>query len=35
MTTSKYHIAQVNIAQMLAPLDDPLMAEFVGSLRIR
>jgi len=32
MTTSKYHIAQVNIARMLAPLDDPMMAEFVASL---
>jgi heme-degrading monooxygenase HmoA len=27
-----HHIAQVNIARMLAPLDDPLMAEFVGRL---
>jgi hypothetical protein len=32
MTTSKYHIAQVNIARMLAPLDDPIMAEFVAYL---
>jgi hypothetical protein len=32
MTTSEYHIAQVNIARMLAPLDDPVMAEFVASL---
>lgn len=27
-----YHLAQVNIARMLAPLDDPLMAEFVANL---
>jgi hypothetical protein len=32
MTTSTYHIAQLNIARMLAPLDDPIMAEFVASL---
>ena len=29
---SNYHIAQINIAQMLAPIDDPLMAEFVAQL---
>jgi heme-degrading monooxygenase HmoA len=27
-----YHLAQVNIARMLAPLDDPLMAGFVAQL---
>jgi hypothetical protein len=27
-----YHIAQINIARMLAPIDDPLMAEFVAQL---
>ncbi len=27
-----YHLAQVNIAHMLAPLDDPLMAGFVAQL---
>jgi len=27
-----YHIAQINIARMLAPLTDPIMAEFVGQL---
>jgi len=32
MTSSNYHIAQVNIARMLAPLDDPIMAEFVALL---
>jgi hypothetical protein len=32
MKTTKYHIAQVNIARMLASLDDPMMAEFVASL---
>jgi hypothetical protein len=30
MTT--HHIAQVNIARMLAPLDDPIMADFVANL---
>jgi hypothetical protein len=32
MSSIKYHIAQVNIALMQAPLEDPLMAEFVSSL---
>lgn len=27
-----YHLAQINIAQMLAPIDDPIMAEFVAQL---
>jgi len=27
-----YHLAQVNIAHMRAPLDDPLMAGFVAQL---
>jgi len=27
-----YHIAQINIARMLAPLDDPIMADFVNNL---
>ena len=27
-----YHIAQINIARMLAPIDDPLMADFVAQL---
>lgn len=27
-----YHLAQVNIARMLAPLTEPLMAEFVAQL---
>lgn len=27
-----YHLAQLNIAQMAAPLDDPLMAGFVAQL---
>jgi heme-degrading monooxygenase HmoA len=27
-----YHLAQINIARMLAPIDDPLMAEFVARL---
>lgn len=28
-----YHLAQVNIARMLAPLHDPVMAEFVAQLQ--
>ena len=28
----KYHLAQINIAQMNAPLDDPIMAGFVAQL---
>lgn len=28
----KYHLAQVNIAKMLAPIDDALMADFVARL---
>lgn len=27
-----YHLAQINIARMLAPIDDPLMVEFVAQL---
>ncbi|GAB5518045.1 MAG: DUF3291 domain-containing protein [Rhodothermales bacterium] len=27
-----YHIAQINIARMKAPLDDPLMAEFIENI---
>ena len=29
---SKYRIAQINIARMLAPIDDPIMADFVAQL---
>lgn len=29
---SNYHIAQINIARMLVPIDDPIMAEFVAQL---
>ena len=32
MTQVPHHIAQVNIARMLAPLDDPVMAGFVARL---
>ena len=32
MTQITHHIAQVNIARMRAPLDDPLMAGFVARL---
>ncbi|MEP6614636.1 MAG: DUF3291 domain-containing protein [Mucilaginibacter sp.] len=28
----QYHIAQINIAKMLAPIDSPVMAEFVANL---
>jgi uncharacterized protein DUF3291 len=28
----KYHLAQINIARMLAPLTDPTMADFVAQL---
>jgi hypothetical protein len=29
---SDYHLAQINIARMLAPIEDPVMAEFVANL---
>ena len=29
---SKYHIAQINIARMLAPITDAIMADFVAQL---
>jgi hypothetical protein len=29
---SQYHIAQINIARMLAPIDGPVMADFVAQL---
>jgi uncharacterized protein DUF3291 len=29
---SEYHLAQINIARMLAPIDDPIMAEFAAQL---
>ena len=29
---SKYHLAQVNIGRLLAPLDDPMIAGFVARL---
>lgn len=29
---SEYHIAQINIGRILAPIDDPLMADFVSQL---
>lgn len=32
MATSNYQLAQVNIARMRAPLDDPLMQDFVAQL---
>jgi hypothetical protein len=30
--TTKFHLAQLNIARMLAPIDDPLMASFSAQL---
>ena len=30
----QYHLAQINIGRMLAPLDDPIMAEFVEQLDV-
>ncbi len=32
MAEQDFHIAQFNMAKLLAPLDDPQLAEFVGSL---
>jgi hypothetical protein len=29
---AKYHLAQINIGRILAPIDDPIMAEFVAQL---
>ena len=29
---STYHIAQFNVARMLAPIDDPIMVDFVAQL---
>lgn len=29
-----YHLAQLNITRLLAPLDDPLLADFVGNLPV-
>ena len=29
---TQYHIAQINIARMLAPIDDPIMTDFVAQL---
>src|SRR5512145_1642184 len=28
----EYHLAQINIARMLAPIDDPIMVDFVAQL---
>jgi hypothetical protein len=28
----KFHLAQLNIAKMLAPIDSPIMADFVANL---
>jgi len=32
VTVSKYHIAQLNIAKLMAPLDSPQLSEFVANL---
>lgn len=29
---TEFHLAQINIARMLAPIDDPIMADFVAQL---
>lgn len=31
-TTHTHHIAEINLARMLAPLDDPIMVDFVANL---
>jgi len=31
-TVSKYHIAQLNIAKLLAPIDSPQLSDFVANL---
>jgi Domain of unknown function (DUF3291) len=33
MSGSRYQLAQINIARMVAPLTDPLMADFVANLK--
>ncbi|MEZ4656997.1 MAG: DUF3291 domain-containing protein [Caldilineaceae bacterium] len=30
--TTSFHLAQVNVARVIAPLDDPIMADFVAGL---
>ena len=30
---AEFHLAQINIARMLAPIDDPLMSDFVAQLQ--
>jgi Domain of unknown function (DUF3291) len=32
MSANVFHLAQLNIATLLAPLEDPLLAEFVANL---
>ena len=32
MQTIKYHLAEINIARLVAPLDDPVVADFVAQL---
>ena len=32
MADDRYHLAQINVARLKAPLDDPIMADFVGNL---
>ena len=29
---AEFHLAQINVARMLAPIDDPVMADFVAQL---
>jgi Domain of unknown function (DUF3291) len=33
MSGSRYQLAQINIARMVAPLTDPVMADFVANLK--
>ena len=32
MASTRFHLAQFNIARALAPLDDPLLTDFVAQL---
>src|SRR4051812_13184013 len=32
MSDAKYQLAELNIAQMFAPIDDPIMADFANNL---
>ena len=32
VTGNEFHLAQVNVGRLLAPIDDPVIAEFVAQL---